>query len=233
MKRTTLALTDEGFVDTGKLATCPIAARNRGSSPLLQLPGELRVMIFTFALQGPGLQIYTGSDGCLSADAAVLKARICRGKLNNSLRSGDGVFSYTTLSPVCRQIYDETCLLPYALNSFWFYSTDAMQAWISKRLPAQLRQVKEVKVPAYFESRYEFEQGYKFTSYFPMLKVLYIDLWRGRMCNEIIGWSKVQIDEDLQARRRSLLAKERAGLELVVTNYVATVFGRNVFIRAS
>jgi len=190
-------------------------------------------MIFIFALQGPGLQIYTEYNRCLVADKAVLKAKICHGQFKNSLRSGDGISSYSTLSLVCRQIYSETYLLPYSLNSFWFYSTDAMQRWISHRLPAQLRQIKEVKAPAYFEGIYESEYGYKFTNHFPMLQVLYIDLWRRRMCNEIIGWSKVQIDEDLQARMRSLLAKERAGLEVVITDYVATMFGRDVFIRAA
>jgi hypothetical protein len=42
---------------------------------------------------------------------------------------------YAVVSSVCRQVYYETCLLPYALNTFTFNSHQALTTWIDCRLP--------------------------------------------------------------------------------------------------
>ena len=169
-------------------------------------------------LQEPCLQVEDFLVHDLTADV-ILRTNICHGQLNKALVSDDEAGSYRALSLVCRQMYDETCLLPYALNSFGFTSHTAMRTWTSSRLLIQLQQIKVLKIPMFCELRYLNQPSWRFTDIFPHLQVLHVDLWNARDIPEMSGWSAEQIEQDLQDRTKVLLQKERSGLQIVVTEY--------------
>lgn len=175
-------------------------------------------MIFTMILQKSCLQTRERAVHNFTADV-ILRSKICHGELNKALVTDDEAGSYRVLSLVCKQMYDETCLLPYALNSFGFTSMSALRTWTSSRLPIQLRQIKVLKTPPFSDRAY-FKQSYcRFTDLFPHLEVLYVDLWNARYSSEMNGWSADQIEQDLQQRTKVLLQRERSGLIIVVTEY--------------
>ncbi|OCL15141.1 hypothetical protein AOQ84DRAFT_416590 [Glonium stellatum] len=50
----------------------------------------------------------------------------------------------TLVQRTCRQIYDETALLPYALNEFSFKDSPTMVLWLSKRFTAQKYAIEKI-----------------------------------------------------------------------------------------
>jgi hypothetical protein len=101
-----------------------IAHRNATFSPLLRLPPEIRNTIYTFVF-GIGTILMIHLRYGLS----------CRteGSLN--------------LLRVCRQVYTETCLLPYKLNTFDFVGGSAcvIKKFLAMRNEAQIAVLSKVK----------------------------------------------------------------------------------------
>jgi len=179
-------------------------------------------------LQKPCLRIHDRVVHSLTADF-ILRSKVCYGGLNKALVKDKEAGSYPLLPLVCRQMYDETCLLPYALNSFAFTSMSALRIWTSSRLPIQLRQIKVLKTPIFSERAYFEQSSCRYTDLFPHLEVLYVDLWNARMSSEMNGWSADQIEQDLKERTKVLLQRERSGLKIVVTEYTNIgVAGTNI-----
>lgn len=106
---------------------------NATNSPLLQLPGEIRNMIFKYAV--------LSDDGWIA---------LIFNRHNFISRSGpstqackDQTSSIAMRLPlVCRQIYSETATLFYSVNCFAFESDDMMLKWLAKRLLAQREAIR-------------------------------------------------------------------------------------------
>ncbi|OWY42215.1 asparagine synthetase [Alternaria alternata] len=86
-----------------------IAYRNATSSPLLRLPPEIRNMIFALVLTEEGtIYLFYIRNGW---------------RYQNDFQ--------ISLLRVCRQVYTETCLLPYKLNTFDFYYIYVLERFVS------------------------------------------------------------------------------------------------------
>ncbi|KAF3001976.1 hypothetical protein E8E13_007635 [Curvularia kusanoi] len=100
-----------------------ISQRNREQSPLLRLPGELRNRIYEFAIGGHVVDVlhrYFIQDRFIS----TLPVRGPKDASEKFLR-------LLNLAHTCRQLYEETRLLPYALNIFCFYDDRWFMAFSS------------------------------------------------------------------------------------------------------
>ncbi|KAK4234954.1 hypothetical protein C8A03DRAFT_46805 [Achaetomium macrosporum] len=125
--------------------------RNQQSSPLLRLPPELRNRIYELVLDvgqinvrfkkwehrqrtRNGQRYYETIEGgfwCLILDREQNPWRAPKGAYPPAARG------MTLLSPVCRQLYHETVLLPFRLNAWSFESLHVMDRYVlkEKRLP--------------------------------------------------------------------------------------------------
>jgi hypothetical protein len=139
--------------------------RNQRLSPLLRLPPELRNRIYELVLDvgqihvcfkrwehkarvRNGQRYYETSEGgfycrILDRDQNPWRDRDPRPRKQHqqpSDRSGPPR-GMTLLSPVCRQLYHETALLPFRLNAWSFDSLHTMDRYImkEKRLPLAQR----------------------------------------------------------------------------------------------
>lgn len=115
--------------------------RNSFTSPLLRLPPELRGLIYGLVLGGQQVWIAHSESIVEWRTTSERRARLLGGA-ETGQQSGQyyhrwGKFYHSTAEPfdivnpfrsalhlgllsVCRQIYTETALLPYALNAFTF-----------------------------------------------------------------------------------------------------------------
>lgn len=99
-------------------------------SPLLCLPAELRNIIWALVLGGT-----TFSIDC--------EARIPWGvRVKNTTAQQHSL----ALLRTCRQIYGETCLLPFILNIFQFKSEDAFKPWLARFNPEQRVAIANVRL---------------------------------------------------------------------------------------
>tara|TARA_R110002003_G_scaffold126_11_gene11531 strand:+ start:1595 stop:2161 length:567 start_codon:yes stop_codon:yes gene_type:complete len=112
------------------------SSNHNSNSLLLRLPGELRNKIYEYAFGGHEVKLQCGpwSDDedlyCYTQDSTV------------SLWSD--LLSRTT---ICRQIYGETRLLPYALNTFCIPTWGAAYAdWVQKLDESQKSAIKYVSL---------------------------------------------------------------------------------------
>ncbi|KAL2156676.1 hypothetical protein VTH82DRAFT_1421 [Thermothelomyces myriococcoides] len=132
--------------------------RNQQSSPLLRLPPELRNQIFELVLNVGQINVCfkrwehrlrtkPGSTGQRHYET-IEGGFYCRilERNQNPWRAhhDDGPpprRGMTLLSPVCRQLYHETALLPFRLNAWSFESLRVMDRFVmkEKRLPRQQR----------------------------------------------------------------------------------------------
>jgi hypothetical protein len=103
-----------------------IAYRNATTSPLLRLPAEIRNMIYTFAL-------------------GIGTIRMLHFRHGLNLRYG--LELSINLLRVCHQVYTETCLLPYKLNTFDFIGASAcvIKKFLAMRNEAQIAVLSKVK----------------------------------------------------------------------------------------
>ncbi|KAK4149275.1 hypothetical protein C8A00DRAFT_47074 [Chaetomidium leptoderma] len=129
--------------------------RNQQFSPLLRLPPELRNRIYELVLDVGQINVYfkkwehrartrhgqryyettEGGFGCRILDRDQNPWRDPKPETTTeSPSSGRGM---KLLSPVCRQLYHETVLLPFRLNAWSFESLSAMDRYVmkEKRLP--------------------------------------------------------------------------------------------------
>lgn len=107
------------------------AARNRQESPLLRLPAELRNRIYTMVLQPERVLV---QSRYLTAFDMTVELRSCCSSISTTKAQTWSDGNAITLLPViCRQLYEETHSLLYALNSFAFTDEQSMRMWISCR----------------------------------------------------------------------------------------------------
>ncbi|KAF2847629.1 hypothetical protein T440DRAFT_456084 [Plenodomus tracheiphilus IPT5] len=194
---------------------------NRQQSPLLKLPAEIRNRIFAYASGGSDIYItascykitkvpQTLPDGQIShimeQTYELLTTIVISGEEYRSAQEGDVIPNFH-LARVCRQLYQETCLLPYQLNHFRFINQwDALFKPTGKYsgyyynvtdLWLQLRSRAQIKVLASFAPCTEYYSAYRcrkrpiFSSRFPDLKKLDLvnyEISQGEDLNA--AWSK-------------------------------------------
>jgi hypothetical protein len=114
------------------LLTLSLSTQRNAKSPLLQLPAELRNQIYALALSHPMITICRYLSP-ISFRFCTTIQRIRRYPLN--------------LLYVCRQIYSETAVLPYKLNSFDIYNEfncKVLVEFLKERTTAQVEVMQRV-----------------------------------------------------------------------------------------
>ena len=114
-----------------KLILTILSIKHNSETSLLRLPAEIRNLIWEYALGGRTIR-------CFALSFPTPTSRIAKGANNALLR-------------VCRQIYAETALSPYRMNTFSFDSFWSTQQWLrteSKALPVQRQAIKTVRIKA-------------------------------------------------------------------------------------
>lgn len=106
----------------------------------------------------------------------------------------------TLLSPVCRQLYRETALLPFQLNAWCFESASVMERYVrrEKRLPReQRRAVRTLYVnPAFTKDIHKC---------FSDLEVLFwYSKWTGKRKTRLSGREREEHKTWMQARSKQL-----------------------------
>ncbi|KAF2622061.1 hypothetical protein BU25DRAFT_426018 [Macroventuria anomochaeta] len=130
--------------------------RNATMSPLLCLPAELRNRVFAYILGGYEFKLQGGWNGR------------CQARHILSDVGGHGILG---LLRTCRQIYAETRMLPFALNTFSCDDYPTVERWV-RRIPVQMRTVRFLKVswiisPTSNDNRYRRETcGKRFDSHY-------------------------------------------------------------------
>jgi hypothetical protein len=102
------------------------------SSPLLRLPPELRLEIYTYILASP------------SPLSVICWRRYTPFSLTTRLLHHPRRF--LALLSVCRLFYRETRLLPFRVNVFGFKSSDAFTPWFSRFSEQQVNSVRSVEL---------------------------------------------------------------------------------------
>ncbi|CAI6233516.1 unnamed protein product [Periconia digitata] len=149
-----------GTILTKKIANrseqAKIYARNAAESPLLRLPAEIRLMIWKYALGGNTIMMnFTARHHNLSFSADEEGGFFPPGRfscltfpdrISPFLKSSVGKASkgFTLLNNVCRQLYKETALLPYELNSWACNDDKFFLRYVREKrlLPDQRRAIK-------------------------------------------------------------------------------------------
>lgn len=147
------------------LLTSSSMEHNRSTSAFLRLPPEIRVRIYKFVLGGQRLWIsHTGSKVELRKTGKTHLLDPQLGPSSQYFHRG-GSFGHSTADPlssvdlfrnalhlgllrVCRQIYAETALLPYALNKFTFRDDLVRRMFEQSARPGKKR-VQKKAVGAY------------------------------------------------------------------------------------
>ncbi|KAH3905704.1 hypothetical protein HBI56_211890 [Parastagonospora nodorum] len=126
-----------------------VSDRNIQLSPLLQLPGEVRTLIFTFVLGGHDIQL---NHRMRNFEIRPYHTAAC-------LSSG-GQRSFLNLTLVSRQIYIETAMLPFVANTWVFISDPELcQKGLAQRLlPQQANAITTAKCKPE-TIFYEFREG--------------------------------------------------------------------------
>lgn len=114
-----------GFGLTGEYSAQP----NKRESPFLGLPNELRNEIYRYALGGKDYESMFGADSKPLQDKPDKKS--------------------ISLLSVCFQIYMDTVVLPFELNTFQFEDSIDLSAWISALRPGQRDAIRALKYMAW------------------------------------------------------------------------------------
>jgi len=156
---------------------------NATKSPLLRLPAELRDEISQYALGDMWITIV--------CDHKVAKPRYIaqpvpsplaipgtKPQLNNgNYRNTQSERKHLLALPLtCRQLYRETHLLPYSRNILHFPLSNDLEPCIKSRTLTQSSAVRTIMPPLMWTER--IMEGYvePFTTLFPKLKYVYLDL---------------------------------------------------------
>lgn len=135
----------------------------------------------------------------------------------------------TSLLPVvCRQLYEETSGLLYALNTFAFTDGLSMRVWISCRTPTQRQQIRSLKLPSSTAGYYKSPHNVSLVAIFPQLQTIYIDIWRiVERENKVGGIEQVDITHLSMVEQTKVRAKEENKVAVLTTEcvYTSTVFG--------
>ena len=140
---------------------------NGSASPLLRLPPEIRNRILAYALGGEHIHLFTYSqktalthgrrpkstvemDGVYNTTAGVWNNGCGIGTMPPPGRHDRCISEWYSIAPllVCRQIYTEACLLPYALNIWSFDWTYVLTRFL-RRLQACQRRALRMFVTIY------------------------------------------------------------------------------------
>lgn len=121
-----------------------IMHRNASTSPLLRLPPEIRLRIYKFVLGGR--QFWIGQ----TLSKYTRERTEFLGSIGPKHRSGE-LFHYDAwlgeldLRPlrICRQVFMESALLPYALNTFVFQNDEVRRAFEKAVRPGKKRVQKK------------------------------------------------------------------------------------------
>ncbi|KAF2118340.1 hypothetical protein BDV96DRAFT_643592 [Lophiotrema nucula] len=95
--------------------------KNAERSPLLHLPAEIRNIIFRIVLGGLYVGLHTGHS---TPYVHFQTLRIDEMPECSHLESNT-----LALLCICRQIYADTALLPFASNCFWIWDNTTMKDW--------------------------------------------------------------------------------------------------------
>ncbi|KAF2874983.1 hypothetical protein BDV95DRAFT_603756 [Massariosphaeria phaeospora] len=150
-----------------------ISKRNSIGSPLLRLPGEIRNRIWELATGGEGIEIW--EDG-QDYENGPKKCRVRRVR-QQYRQSGYAVFR---LSEICRQIQQETTVMPYALNTFTFSVLNFLGGlrgffdWAYQLSPAQRNAVASIQPHCHAVYEYMEDKTPTLKSAFPSLGRIYI-----------------------------------------------------------
>ncbi|CAN9349792.1 hypothetical protein AALT_g5434 [Alternaria alternata] len=104
-----------------------MARENQQGSPLLRLPPELRCLVFEYALGGNTYMIRYHRKSKSVKNTTVAKHALA-------------------LLSVCRQIFAETALLPFSLNTFSVFHPVVFNMWIKSFHPAFAEVVTSVRI---------------------------------------------------------------------------------------
>lgn len=111
---------------------------NQSNSPFLRLPREVRSRIYEYALGGKtiiiGYETYRTVESASEPDRIISVFRYCcavHSKRNvnpfkKQLPYINVSHGYTPLNNICRQLYNETSVLPYTLNTLAFSTHNTM-----------------------------------------------------------------------------------------------------------
>ena len=136
--------------------------------------------------------------------------------------------SMTLLPATCRQLYEETHALLYALNTFAFTDEQSMRVWFSCRTQTQKKQVRSLKLPDTASCYYRSPHDISLAAVYPQLQTIYIDMWRvvARENNPEELDQKILL-QLLAAEKVKAWQKEGDSVKIVATEYVyrSTLFG--------
>ncbi|KAF2118338.1 hypothetical protein BDV96DRAFT_382848 [Lophiotrema nucula] len=171
---------DNGMLDPRPRGECvEIMQRNVEESFLLRLPAEIRNHIFQYVLGGQKVAIHSpsyyrphGTEEKGDSDFAISQFKDPYIVLERA-RSIRPVEVLVT----CRQIYSETVLLPFALNTFSFTSEMEVLDIKHKVFEAQLHAVTAVQFCAIRGALQNQDGRIKAMSYLPSLKKVYINIY--------------------------------------------------------
>lgn len=148
------------------------ARQNQRDSPLLRLPAELRNQIFQYAL---GCKTWTFLVRESHQQTVYVPSR-----LEHAL----------ALLAVCRQIYAETALLPFSLDTFSFDHYTDLQWWLKAQRPAQSDVVSTISIHhrlylyGILAELYDWRLGKWESSRLPALRVVHVKLSGNRITAE-------------------------------------------------
>ncbi|KAJ4296249.1 beta transducin [Kalmusia sp. IMI 367209] len=160
-----------------------ITTANSIDSPLLRLPSEIRNRIFAYAMGGHVITIKVTKT--FDIDAFTISHKLCSTSRQRGKRTRDSAAPPWQLPLVCRQLYAETALLPYSLNSFRFVDRNdlvkatgkykgphynVLDLWFEKRRPAQVKAIQFLHVPARYLRKYIERKRPSFQKRFPNIR---------------------------------------------------------------
>jgi len=134
------------------LLTSSSTHRNSVSSPLLRLPAEVRNKIFAYVNNGLHIFMRAGS-----VERAMISIK------NGTHEGASSVYPLFLFQHTCRQVYNETALLPFSTNEYWYYTISSLNAckplfwgpqWDCIRyisFPITIRERKELPVIGNFD----------------------------------------------------------------------------------
>ncbi|KAH6638258.1 hypothetical protein C7974DRAFT_470996 [Boeremia exigua] len=145
---------ENGLLNLEKTPSHLIAiVKKNADSPLLRLPAEIRIQIWSFACGGQLVVLRsrlsrTGKGGavyCQKDEDLIKTAKTLQGFCNHT-QNFTRMSSAFHLPEVCRQIYSETVLTSYRENIFvWDFSMFSNKRPMSQLMPVQRRSIQTLQ----------------------------------------------------------------------------------------
>ncbi|KAI4647830.1 hypothetical protein J4E93_004241 [Alternaria ventricosa] len=121
-----------------------ITQQNSVSSPLLRLPAEVRNKIFVYV--NNGLHVFMRAGPC---DRATITIK------NGTHEGASSVYPPFLFQHTCRQVYNETALLPFSTNEYWYYTISSLNACKPLFLRPQWECIRYISFPITIRTRKE------------------------------------------------------------------------------